>query len=141
MTIINFVNYSPRVSLYKYFELLNVAQPNPDKRLTEAEIHLLTEFILLPQDKFAYQRFSKVAKRKVMSSLITNLNWKLTQVNLNNKLYSMVEKGYLRRDTDGVIYISEAILTGAQSLLEALNSNKIKDITFRFDYSTSRPNN
>lgn len=140
MTIINFKNYSSRVALYKYFDLLNVAQPNPDKRLTETEAQLLTEFLLLPE-KFSYQRFSHPAKKRVMASLDEELNWKLTIVNLNNKLYSMIEKGYLRRDTDSVIYIADHILKGAKELIDAHNSNTKKDITFRFDYSQNRSDN
>lgn len=106
-----------RLTLKKYFEVLNSLAPE-SQCLTEKEILALIEFLLLPP-KFDYQRFSSVAKRKVIESLEFQYDWQLSMNNLNNKLYAMIPKGALRRDTDGVMYIADHILQGAKQLIQA----------------------
>lgn len=70
--------------------------------LTEAEATVLVEFLCLPE-KFKYMRFSLVAKKKVAESL------GLSAVNVNNKLYSLIEKNYLKRDEDNIIYAKDFV--------------------------------
>lgn len=106
-----------RQTVRKYFEILNSVAP-PEQCLTEKEILVLIEFLLLPP-KFDYQRFSSVAKHKIIESLEFQYDWVLSMNNLNNKLYAMIPKGALRRDTDGVMYIADHILQGAKSLIQA----------------------
>jgi hypothetical protein len=77
-----------------YFNLLNVAQPDTTKTLSEGEIKILSEFILLPE-KYKYQRFGKIAKKKVLQTLSEEYNWTISALNLNNRIYSMIDKGYL----------------------------------------------
>ena len=110
-----------RQTLKKYFEVLNSIAPL-EQCLTDKEILTLIEFLLLPP-KFDYQRFSSVAKHKVIESLEFQYDWQLSMNNLNNKLYAMIPKGALRRDTDGVMYIGDHILKGAKGLIQA-HSNK-----------------
>lgn len=115
--IIKYPKLPLRQTLKKYFEILNSLAPL-EQCLTEKEILTLIEFILLPP-KFEYQRFSSVAKHKVIESLEFQYDWELSSNNLNNKLYAMIPKGALRRDTDGVIYIADHILNGAKALITA----------------------
>lgn len=138
--LISYPNLSKRSLIYKYFDLINAAQPNPDKILTEKEIELLTEFLLLPK-KFKYQLFSLQAKKKVIKMAKENLGWELTKENLNNKVYALIGKGYLKRDSDSVIYLQEYISKTIDELLEAMENKSHKDIVFRFDYKEHRPPN
>lgn len=104
-------------TLKKYFEILN-SLASSEQCLTEKEIITLIEFLLLPP-KFDYQRFSSVAKHKVIESLDFQYDWKLSMNNLNNKLYAIIPKGAIRRDTDKVLYIADHILLGAQALISS----------------------
>ncbi len=109
-----------------FFELINMAVPKVDNQLTDAEIQLLCLFMSLPQDKFRHQRFGKLAKKKVLE-LASNNNWELSVINLNNKIYSMVTKGFLVRDEDGIITISNKIENAVKKLLTD------KEITFTYE--------
>lgn len=102
--------------LIKLLEILNYLNPKAD--LTLAEITMLVEFILLPSHKFKYQRFSTLAKKRVQESLIKHYNWKVSRENLNNKIYSLIEKNVIWRDEDGVLYLSSIFLASAEKALE-----------------------
>lgn len=113
--------------LYKYFQVLNLIQDDVTKHLTESEMELLIEFVLLP-DKFKYARFSSPAKNRVIVTYAELYNKKLSKINLNNKLYMLLEKGYLRRDTDKIIYIQDFIMRAINSIL----GKPTYDITLKF---------
>lgn len=120
--------------LKSFFELINLAVPKSENRLTDAEIQLLCLFMSLPQDKFKHQRFGKLAKKKVIEAS-KSLNWELSMINLNNKVYSMITKGFLARDEDGVITISNTIETAVNKLLLD------KKITFNYELCYEEPAN
>ncbi len=88
--------------------------------VSESELELLTQFLDLP-DRFKYRRFSSSGKKKVIEAYAL-LNKKLSLVNLNNKLYSLIKKGILRRDEDGVIQIPDYVY---KPYLEFLNHRKV----------------
>lgn len=83
--------------------ILNAFYDDDDRKLTNTEIDLLVEFLMLPRKKFEYQPFSTLAKTKVIETANT-YGWKLSRENVNNKLYALVNKEYLWKDEDGVIY-------------------------------------
>lgn len=86
---------------------------------TPAEVELLHEFLLLPES-FRYRRFSTPAKQKVLDVYkVKNKN--LSLVNMNNKLYALLQKRLLRRDEDKVIQVPEFVL---KPFLEYLQSSK-----------------
>ena len=97
---IKYNSLDDRAFLKKFFLLLNT-MVSPDKELTPAEVDMLIEFLCLTDDKFKYQRFGTAAKHKVIQNAKQN-NWNLTSININNKIYSLVKKECLRRDSDGV---------------------------------------
>ena len=101
---------------------------SPEKNIATAEAQLLIEFLLLPEEKFKYQRFSSLAKTKVIQSAASK-NWNLTKINVKNKRYSLIDKGFLRRDTDGVIYIAKYILAA----LASYRANKTFEIKITFN--------
>lgn len=123
-----------RESLSKFFHFINAAQLDPSKLLTETEIQVLIEFILLPE-KFKYQKFSTLAKRKVRELLQTNFSWTLSKENLNNKIYSMIDKNILTRDEDGVIHLVNHLKIPINSLIDSITAKKSYDITFRYEIS------
>lgn len=129
--IIKFPPSDERHLLKVYFQLLNVAQPDSSKALSEGEIRILSEFILLPE-KFKYQRFGRIAKKKVIESLKEYYDWTISSLNINNRIYSMIDKEYLWRDEDSVIYVSKSILQGAQKLLAEFNDSNTASLTFNF---------
>lgn len=119
--------------LYKYFQVLNLIQEDITKHLTESEIELLIEFVLLP-DKFKYARFSSPAKNRVIATYQELFDKKLSKINLNNKLYTLLEKGYLRRDTDKIIYIQDFIMRAINNIL----SKPTYDITLKFQLDADK---
>lgn len=111
-----------------YLEFYNKLIPE-SQRLMPSEIDLVTEFAILPEDKFAYQRFSSLAKSKVVESAKSR-GWKLTKLNINNKIYSLLDptKKFLRRDEDGVIYLPKHLLQA----LQEFRKNKSFEIRINF---------
>jgi len=104
-----------RPLIHKYLEILNIVNPDSSKKLTDKEILVLAEFLLLPE-KYSYQRFSRYAKPQVLSLLKTLYDWDLSVINLNTKIYELVSKGYIWRDTDGVLYLKEYLIKSIELL-------------------------
>lgn len=125
--IIKFDNLSESEFLEKFLNMVNMLS-SPEKNIATAEAQLLIEFLLLPEEKFKYQRFSSLAKAKVIQSAASK-NWNLTKINVNNKIYSLIDKGFLRRDEDGVIYIAKYILAA----LASYRTNKTFEIKLIFN--------
>ena len=112
--------------LSKYLEFYNLLVL-PEQRLNPSEIDLIIEFALLPP-KFEYQRFGSLAKTKVIESTAAR-NWHLTKLNINNKLYALLDKKYLKRDIDKVIYLPKHI----QQALSSFRKEKLYTINVVFD--------
>lgn len=64
---IPYPSISEREFIQKYLEMENLLLPE-DQKLILSEIQLVTEFMILPEDKFAYQRFGSLAKDKVIEA-------------------------------------------------------------------------
>lgn len=64
---IKFDNLSDRDFLKHYLNVYNLSMP-AHQQLLPSEIDMIIEFALLPEDKFAHQRFSTLAKNKVIES-------------------------------------------------------------------------
>lgn len=129
---ISLVKDSKAGALRAYFSLLQFVFPK-EKQLTELEIELLILFLSLPE-KFKYSRFSTLAKNKVIEIAAQEQGWKLSRINVNNKLYSLIDKGVLVRDEDGVIYINKTIDRGISQLIQAIGSNSAMEITFEIKW-------
>lgn len=110
---INYPSLDERSFLKKYLAFYNLLVPEV-QQLLPSEIDLVTEFALLPDSKFSYQRFGSLAKNKVIEAA-TEKGWKLTKLNINNKLYALLDKRFLRRDEDKVIYMPEHLMKALQS--------------------------
>lgn len=116
---IKYPKVSEREFLEKYISILNVLLPE-EQKLIPSEIELVIEFAILPEDKFQHQRFGSLAKNRVISAfkLVGKVYHK---VNINNKLYSLIDKKFLYRDEDNVIYMPKYLL---EALREFRKTNK-----------------
>lgn len=105
---VKFNNLNDEEFLEKLLDFINLLTPD-EKKITSLEKKVLVLFTLLPEERFKYQRFSTLAKNKVLL-MAKERNWILSKINLNNKIYGLIEKGFLRRDEDSVIYVPDYIL-------------------------------
>lgn len=115
--------------LYIYLTLYNALKPE-EKRLVASEIDMIIGFALLPEEKFQYQRFSTLAKNTV----IKNYDSHLTKVNINNKLYTLLNKEFLKRDEDKVIYLPKHLLATLKEFRKN-PSNFQLNLSFQLDDS------
>lgn len=100
--------------------------------LTDMESLVLKSFLCLPP-KFRYHRFSSSGRKAVIKSL-AEVGVKLSPANLNNRLYSLIEKKYLRRDEDNVIYTAEFL----EKIVYLYDQNK--KFNFNLNFIEARSN-
>jgi len=124
-------NEDRRIIVHRFLELLSTLNPDPTKVLTPSEITMFTEFLLLPE-KYKYQRFSRPAKDYVRQVLQEEFNMKLSKVNMNNKIYSIRDKGYIYTDTDRCMYIKVYLIQAIQRLLDTLDAQQPYKIVIEF---------
>jgi hypothetical protein len=134
---LNFDNLTPRSFLEYYLTLISSLRP-VSQRLNPNELALLIEFALLPQ-KFASYPFSSAGKKKVASTL------KLKSQLLHQRIYSLIRKGFLRRDEDKVILfpsfikkvLSQMLATNQTTLTLSFTLDNEKDFSaYRADFPT-----
>lgn len=121
------------VKLYIFFELMSALNPNDKAKLTPSELRLLTGFAMLPA-KHRFHRFSSISKKKVLKILKEEYNWEITNLNINHKIYGLIDKGYLFRDEDNVVYFSKSISKMLDSLVESTKENPFQ---FEINFSTT----
>lgn len=85
---------------YKCFEMVNCMQSTKEKKLSDSEIKVITEFILL-DDTHRYDRFSLRGKKLVIKNLITK-GWKVHGHILNIHLSHLQKKGIITEEPDKV---------------------------------------
>lgn len=117
--------------LDKVLLILSCLQP-PDRQLTPVEIMILREFMLLPP-RFEHFRFASLAKAEVLKALASK-GFKISRSNLNNRIYDLQSKGYIRRDLDKVMYLSKYL----ETLRTTLSSSKL-ELTLIFNGIQSTP--
>lgn len=86
--------------LTKCFELVNCMQSNQKKRLTDAEIKIITEFLSL-DSTYEHDRFSIRSKRQVIKNLETK-GWKIVNHGINIHLSHLKQKGVITDTPDKV---------------------------------------
>lgn len=124
-----YIGISRRDFLLVFFDLWNVLQKE-EYRLTNKEIKILTEFLLLP-DKFKYSRFSTQARKYVLKT-VNEAGWGLTSQGLTQLIKALCDKGIVRLDQDGV----KAIV---QNLDILVNKNKTEyDLKFLFQIDNTK---
>lgn len=132
---INLKTKSKKDTLLRYLSLINQLTK---EKLTDLEISLMVEFALLPE-KYKYAPFSSGAKNRIQEIFPD-----LTRINLNNKLYHITKKGFLKRDEDRVLYFPKYLSLALRELEEkkciSLEINIDEEKDKRSD-STSGENN
>lgn len=84
-----------REFLYRFFDLRNVLEP-VEYRLTDKEIRLLTEVLLLPE-QYKYSRFGTRAK-KYLSRKLKEEGWDLSPQGLSTLLKHLESKGMIYKE-------------------------------------------
>lgn len=109
-------------ALLKLLGFYNYIQPNASNVLTPSEMELLAVFCTLPE-KYRHSMFSIQGKKKATGIYQEIFGKTLSGVNLNNKIYCLLDKGFLHRDEDKVIYIKPFLLSSINKMNE---DNKIQ---------------
>lgn len=104
------VDKDKRQSTLKYLDVLNVFCPK-EAKMHEAEMKVLVEILLL-EERFKYNRFSTLARKKIRERLLQRYDWEVSTANLNSKIYSLRDKGFIREDKDKVFYVKDWLLKG-----------------------------
>lgn len=123
---VKYPKLSEKEFVCKYLQTINILLPE-EQQLIPSEIELITEFALLPEDKFQYQRFGSIAKNKVIE-IFSAKGKVFTKVNINNKLYSLLAKNFLTRDEDSIIYLPKHLLKA----LSTFRQTKQYELNIRF---------
>lgn len=105
----NLASLSPQQFLTTLITLLSSLRPTA-KQLTPQEVELLTTFLLLPT-KFSSYPFSTPGKKKVASIL------SLSPQTLHARIYSLLKKGFLRKDEDDVILLPPKLTSALSTFL------------------------
>jgi len=134
MTTLKYPPLNEREFIRKYLEFTNLRLPT-EQQLMSSEIELIVEFVILPEDKFGYQRFSPLAKTKVKQAFLEREKI-ISNININNKIYSLIEKEFLRKDEDKVIYLPTHLLKAYRSF----KKDKEFSITAHFPYEKPQDN-
>lgn len=119
----DYKDISRREFLLRFFDLRNVLEP-PEYRLTQKEILLLTELLLLPE-QYKHSRFGTRAKRYLLKKLEED-GWKMSQQGLSSFLKSLEEKGMIRRE-DGERFLHRNLI--------ALTDKNRKDFSLKFTFT------
>lgn len=101
------------------------------KQLTDLEILLINIIVHLP-DKFKYAPFSIPAKKYIRKIALESWEWNLSPINLNNRLYSLRDKGIINHDADGVMYFTPMYERIIKEIKEAHDAGRAWELAFSF---------
>lgn len=104
--------------MFNTFLIMLGANYPKEKRLTDGERKVVLEFMKLTEDKFRYNRFSNLAKKKVCEALGMN------KPNLDRYLQDIRKKGYIEKDSDNIYSLNKML----NKLLEV----KELELSFKF---------
>lgn len=110
---------SPRDKIKLFLRTLNVVAPFVDKvPLSDGEIAVLTELLLLPRDRYRYYRFSSKGKRKAAESYSEYYGKTITPNAINACVYAMHRKGYIIRDKDRTLLLPDLIENAVAKIID-----------------------
>jgi hypothetical protein len=129
---VQYKNLSEEDYLYKMFEIIDCMQLNSNNTTSPSEKELMILLLTLPE-KYKHFMFSSISKREVMRKIAEKQGGKKpSSQSINNKIYSLIEKGLLWRDDDRIIYFKPYIKKAVEKLKEALAKGEHYDFVFRF---------
>lgn len=88
-----------------YFSLVNVLRPYD--QITDTEVNVLTEFLLLEGEKYKHARFAARAKKKVIETLATKYKKKVSMTYMGVILSNLEAKKWIEREPDGIKYFNK----------------------------------
>ena len=71
--------------------------------ISPVEEKILFQFLILPSEKFKYNRFSTLGRRKVLHAL--NQTEHISVPNINNRIYDLCKKKVIVRDEDNLMQV------------------------------------
>lgn len=128
--VIAYKNLTKEQYLLKFLEIIDCMQSDKSKCTTDSEKDVLVKFLLLPEE-YKYYRFSRKGK-KAVTAMYEKEEVKMSHQNLNNKIYSLIEKGLLWRDDDTIIYFKKFVIQAVSKFSESLEKGESYDFKFRF---------
>jgi hypothetical protein len=116
------------VTFLRLVNIINshLGSKDESKMMAEMELQAFVYFLMLPFDKFKHQMFSTLARTKVLKAARDD-GWELNRINLNNKLYSLIQKGFLYRDEDNIVHLDKNLMKALERI------HKHKNININFD--------
>ena len=116
--LIHHKNLTQRKALYRLFKVIN-ATIAATKQLTEAEIYVYSEFLLLPQ-KFKFSTFNSAARKRVTASYNSIYDKSVRSKTITSYINKFVEKRFIIRDEDDVLQVPVKFRSLVDYLLEAI---------------------
>lgn len=109
-----------------YFRLINAMDPS--NALSDKQINLITEFLLIKGEKFKHARFGLRAKRLVSKVLLKKYDRKMSDQNMITTLLRLERLGYIEKDVDGIKYFNRQ---HQRKMNEVLSSGKFSEFIFK----------
>jgi hypothetical protein len=89
--------------------LYNVIQTNPDKKLRDREIDVLSEMVYL-NSEFKFKLFKNEGKNEIIKRLYNKYGEQLSISNINTHMSELKKKGLIVQQEDKMRYINPNIL-------------------------------
>lgn len=131
--LVTFNNLSDTEFYSLFLQLINHAIKHDDRKIADMERKMISYFMALPE-KYDHKRFSREAKRKIKKQALDE-GWVLSGLNINNKIYSLVKKGFLRRDEDQVIYLNDKLESLIKERRKVKKNTELDRIRLTFDFT------
>lgn len=134
--LIHHKNLTLRKALYRLFKIIN-STIAPTKQLTEAEIKVYSEFLLLPQ-KFKFATFNSIARKKVAQNYNKFHDRDVQPKTISSYVIQFVEKRFITRDEDGVNQVPPKFRKLVDYLIQAISNGKSYIIQIKLDAQGSK---
>lgn len=128
--VVTYKGFSEEELIQKFFIVLNAAQKEASKRVSESEIKMLMFFLTL-SERNRWFAFSSKGKKEVIQRYLKE-GIKMSNLNLNTKIYTLIDKGYIKRHEDRSLTIADFIVEGVKRLVEGVEKKGEFEIIFRF---------
>lgn len=116
---------------YNFLTIISMTMSHlPENRMSPTEQKMLAYFLCLKYPKFKYQMFSSLARKKARA-MAKEDGWIVSDVNMNTKLYSLVEKGYLYRDEDNIMHLHKVLMKALDHVHDYHELNIVLHMPFK----------
>ena len=112
-----YTNISKEQFYKLYFSLVNVLKPYD--QITDTEVNVLTEFLLLEGEKYKHARFAARAKKKVIEIMFAKYQKKVSMTYMGVILSNLEAKNWIEREPDGIKYFNKKHQEKIDKVLES----------------------